>query len=139
MGSPARFERATDDTAAVCGFTLTFPHRIAILQALEALGAMTCEKCNREFAADQNQGYPGHCDPPSSLIAYAVLFALVAAVFGACGIFFWRTFMFTIGGAFLAGTLVSLAYIPEARRVCERHDGGVCPACGHRNKVRWDS
>ena len=100
---------------------------------------MTCEKCNARFPADQNQGYPGHCDPPSSLIVYAVLFTLVAVVFGVIGIFFLRTFMFLIGAAFLGGALISLTHIPEARRVCERHNGGVCPSCGHRNKVRWNS
>jgi len=100
---------------------------------------MTCEKCQTEFPADQNQGYPGHCDPPSSLIAYAVLFASVAGVLGVIGIFFLRTFMLVAGGALLIGALVSLANIPESQRVCERHDGGVCPSCKHRNKIRWNS
>jgi hypothetical protein len=100
---------------------------------------MTCEKCHAKFEADQNQGYPGHCDPPSSLIAYAVLFTLVAAVFGLIGIFVFRMFMFVLGGAFIVGALMSLANIPEARRVCEQHDGGVCPSCGHRNEIRWNS
>lgn len=103
------------------------------------LGVMTCEKCQAKFAADRNQGYPGHCDPPSALIAYAVLFTLVAAMFGLLGIFFLRLFMFVMGGAFLGGALMSLAGIPEARDVCERTDGGVCPSCGHRNKVKWNS
>src|SRR5690348_12615158 len=100
---------------------------------------MTCEKCNTKFEADQNQGYPGHCDPPSSLIAYAILFTLVAVVFGVIGTFFLRTLCFIIGGAFLGGAVISLANIPEARRVCEQHDGGVCPSCKHRNKIRWNS
>jgi len=100
---------------------------------------MTCEKCHTKFPADQNQGYPGHCDPPSSLIAYAVLFTLVAAVFGLIGIFVFRMVMFVLAGAFLVGALMSLANIPEAREVCERHDGGVCPSCKHRNKIRWNS
>lgn len=84
---------------------------------------MTCEKCLANFPADQNQGYPGHCDPPSALIAYAVFFAIVAAVFGVMGIFFLRTVMLAVGGAFLVGALVSLGSIPEAQRVCERSDG----------------
>jgi len=100
---------------------------------------MTCEKCHTKFPADQNQGYPGHCDPPSSLITYAVLFTVVAAVFGLIGIFIVRMFMFVLGCAFLAGALMSLFNIPEARRVCEQHAGGVCPSCKHRNKVRWNS
>jgi len=100
---------------------------------------MTCEKCHTKFPADQNQGYPGHCDPPSSLIAYAVLFAAVAAVFAVIGIFWFRKILFVAGGVFLFGALLSLTHIPEARRVCERHDGGLCPSCGHRNKVRWNS
>lgn len=100
---------------------------------------MTCEKCHAKFAVDRNQGYPGHCDPPSALIAYAFVCALVAAVFGVLGVFFFRLFMFVLSGAFFVGALLSLLGIPEARDVCEQTGGGVCPSCGYRNKVRWNS
>ncbi len=89
--------------------------------------------------ADHNQGYPGHCDPRSSLFAYAIIFTIVAVVLGGIGIFVFRLFMFVIGGAFLAGALISLSNIPEARRVCEQSDGGVCPSCGYKNEVKWYS
>jgi len=95
---------------------------------------MKCEKCQAEFMADQNQGYPGHYDPPSSLIAYAVFFTLVAALFGVIGIFVLQTVMFAIVAAFLAGVLLSLWNIPEARSVCEQTGGGICPSCGHKTK-----
>jgi len=90
--------------------------------------------------ADYQQGYPGHCDPPSSLIAYAVLFVVVATVCGIVGIFVFRSVMLLIiGCAFVGGALLSLFHIPEARRVCEQSGGGVCPSCGHKNEVRWTS
>ena len=100
---------------------------------------MTCVKCQTRFPADQNQGYPGHCDPPSSLIAYSVLFTLAAALFGVIGIFVVRTVMFALSVGFVAGALMSLGNIPEARRVCEQHGGGICPSCGHKNEVKWYS
>jgi hypothetical protein len=100
---------------------------------------MTCEKCHARFIADQNQGYPGHCDPPSSLIAYAVLFVIVAAVLGIIGVFVLRTIMFAVAAAFVMGALLSLSNIPEARRVCEQNNGGICPSCGHHNEVKWYS
>ncbi len=58
---------------------------------------ITCEKCQKKFLANYQQGYPGHCDPPSSLIAYAVLFTVIAIVCGIAGIFVIRTVMFLIG------------------------------------------
>ncbi len=100
---------------------------------------VTCEKCQKKFMADYQQGYPGHCDPPSSLIAYAVLFAILAVVCGIIGIFVFRTIMFAIGCAFVGGALLSLFNIAEARRVCEQSGGGVCPSCGHKNEIRWNS
>jgi len=100
---------------------------------------ITCGKCQKKFMADYQQGYPGHCDPPSSLIAYAVLFTVVAVVCGTIGIFVFRAVMFVSGCAFIAGALLSLLNIPEARRVCEQSGGGVCPACGHKNEVKWNS
>src|SRR5690242_4563697 len=98
---------------------------------------MKCRNCRTIFAADQNQGYPRHCDPPSSLIAYAILFVMAAVAFSALGVFVLRPYMLAIGAAFLSGALMSLTGIPEARRVCEQHDGGVCPSCKHRNRVNW--
>jgi len=100
---------------------------------------ITCEKCQKKFMADYQQGYPGHCDPPSSLIAYAVLFTVAAVVCGIVGIFIFRTVMFVLGCASIAGALLSLLNIPEARRVCEQSGGGVCPSCGHKNEVKWNS
>lgn len=100
---------------------------------------MTCEKCNHRFPADQNQGWPGHCDPPSKLIAYAKWFTLIAVICGALGLYFRIKFMVVFGWLFLVGAGYSLMHISEARDVCERHDGGVCPSCGHRNKVTWTS
>jgi asparagine N-glycosylation enzyme membrane subunit Stt3 len=89
--------------------------------------------------ADYQQGYPGHCDPPSSLITYAILFISVAIVFGIIGLFVFRAVMLPIGFLFIYGALLSLSGIPEARRVCERSGGGICPACGHENPVKWNS
>src|SRR5688572_8756240 len=100
---------------------------------------ITCGKCQKKFMADYQQGYPGHCDPPSSLMTYAVLFTVVAMVCGVVGIFIFRAVMFVLGGGFIVGALMSLLNISEARRVCEQSGGGVCPSCGHKNEVRWNS
>ncbi len=100
---------------------------------------ITCNNCQKKFMADHQQGYPGHCDPPSSLITYAVMFTIVALVCGVIGIFVFRAVMLVIACALVAGALLSLLNIPEARRLCEQSGGGACPSCGHKNEVRWNS
>jgi hypothetical protein len=55
------------------------------------------------------------------------------------GIFIFRPVMFVLGGAFAVGALLSLSQIPEARRVCQQSGGGICPFCGHKNEVKWNS
>jgi hypothetical protein len=35
--------------------------------------------------------------------------------------------------------LLSVSGIPQARRTCEHAGGGICPACGHKNEVKWYS
>ena len=100
---------------------------------------ITCEKCQHEFMADYQQGYPGHCDPPSSLISYAVLFLVIAGLLGVVGYWIRSPVLFAVLGAFVAGAFDSLTSIPEARRVCESSGGGVCPSCGHKNQVKWTS
>jgi hypothetical protein len=100
---------------------------------------VTCEKCRSQFMADRNIPYPGHCDPPGSLLVYAALFGIVAAVCGTVGIFVFRNVMLVIAAAFIVGAVVSLSMMPEARRVCQQSGGGTCPTCGHENKVTWYS
>jgi hypothetical protein len=100
---------------------------------------ITCERCRSQFTADRNIGYPGHCDPPGSLLVYSVMFGIVAAVCGTVGIFVLRGVMLPLAAAFLVGALASLSKISEARRVCEQSGGGSCPSCGHVNKVTWSS
>jgi hypothetical protein len=89
--------------------------------------------------ADYQQSYPGHCDPPSALVAYAILFTLVAVLCGVIGVFVFRAAMFSFAGAFMVGALLSLTGIPEARRVCEQSGGGICPSCSYKNEVAWNS
>ena len=89
--------------------------------------------------ADQNQGYPGHCDPPGSLVANSVVFAVLAALLVAIGVFVLRTVMFAFAIAFVCGSFLSLSGIRESIRVCKRHGGGICPSCGDENEVRWYS
>jgi hypothetical protein len=89
--------------------------------------------------ADHTQGYPGHVDPPGSLVTYAGLFAIVSIGCFLLGQFYFRAAMFLLGLAFIAGALMSLMFVPRARRFCEQHGGGVCPSCGHKNQVRWNS
>jgi len=100
---------------------------------------ITCEKCRAEFMADRYIGYPGHCDPPNSLLAYAILFGVAAVIFGIISIFAARMIMVGCAAAFLAGALLSLLHIPEARRLCDESGGGICPSCGHKNEVKWYS
>jgi hypothetical protein len=104
---------------------------------------ITCEKCQTEFSAHGVQGYPGGTDPPGSHIVYAVFFAVAGIICGVVGIFLrillLRTTMFALAVALIAGALLSLSAIPEARRICERAGGGICPACGHKNEVKWYS
>jgi hypothetical protein len=100
---------------------------------------ITCDKCKTQFRADYTQGYPGHCDPPTSLLAYSILFLVVGLICIGIGIFILRLVMFSVALAFAGGALMSLTSIPEARRVCERSGGGVCPACGTQSPVTWRS
>lgn len=100
---------------------------------------ITCEKCRTEFMADYTQPYPGHTDPPGAHIAYAIIFGLIGTVSVCTGIFVFRTLLFAIGFSCLIGALMSFFRISEARAVCERTGGGVCPCCGHQNPVRWYS
>ncbi len=100
---------------------------------------ITCEKCKAEFRADHNQGYPGHVDSPGEHVAYAVLFSIVGLLLLGIGIFALRRIMFTLGFSCLAGALFSLAAVPGARKHCEAAGGGVCPSCGQKNEVKWNS
>jgi hypothetical protein len=88
---------------------------------------------------DRNIGYPGHCDPPGSLMVYSAVFGIVAALCGTVALFMFRNVMLVLAAAFLVGALLSLSKISESRRVCERSGGGTCPSCGHENKVAWRS
>jgi hypothetical protein len=112
---------------------------VVVRPLLSIAHMITCEACKKTFMADYQQGWPGHCDPPSSLISYAVSFAAIAIVCGIVGVYVFRTAMLVLACAFSAGTLLSLFNIPEARRVCEQSGGGVCPSCGHKNQVKWNS
>jgi hypothetical protein len=47
--------------------------------------------------------------------------------------------MLVLAFAFIAGSLISLSGIPESISACERTGGGVCPSCGHKNKIMWYS
>ena len=98
-----------------------------------------CEKCRSQFSADRNVGYPGHCDPPGSLLLYATVFGIVAALWGCVAVFMFRNVMLALAAAFLWGALTSLTSISESRRVCEQSGGGNCPVCGHENKITWRS
>ena len=89
--------------------------------------------------ADHCQGYPGHCNPPASLLAYAGLFMVAASMCAVVGLFAIRRVMFTIAVALMVGAAMSLGGIPESRRVCERSGGGICPSCGQKNEVKWYS
>jgi hypothetical protein len=100
---------------------------------------ITCEKCRSQFTADRNVGYPGHCDPPGSLLVYAAVFGIVAVLCGSVALFMFRNVMLALAAAFLFGALASLGRIPESCRVCEQSGGGNCPACGHENKITWRS
>lgn len=100
---------------------------------------ITCSKCRRAYEADYASGYPGHVDAPGSYVAKAILFGLIAAVCGVTAIFVFHRPLGAMALAFLIGALISLAYIPEALRECEHNGGAVCPSCGHRNEVKWNS
>lgn len=100
---------------------------------------ITCEKCRAEFRADRNIGYPGHCDPPGSLVAYAALFLIAAGICFCVSLFALRSVMLALTGALVFGAIFSLVHIPEALRVCEQSCGGECPSCGHMNKITWYS
>jgi hypothetical protein len=100
---------------------------------------ITCKKCRTTFRADDRQGYPGHCDPPGSLIAHAILFMVAAIVCGGASVFVFRLPLAIAALAFMVGALLSLNGIPESRRVCERCGGGICPSCGEKNTVEWYS
>ena len=100
---------------------------------------ITCENCRTEFSAHGTQAYPGGTDPPASHIVYAVLFGAAGIVCLVVALFVFRTAMLALGIAAIVGALFSLSAIPEARRVCEQAGGGVCPSCGHRNEVKWNS
>ena len=89
--------------------------------------------------ADRNIGYPGHCDPPGSLLTYAAVFGIVAVLCAAAALFMFRNVMLALAAAFLYGALASFSKIPESQRVCEQSGGGNCPVCGHGNKVTWRS
>jgi hypothetical protein len=98
-----------------------------------------CEKCDAQFMADRNIGYPGHCDPPGSLLVYAALFGIAAGVCGTIGVFALRSVMLVLAAAFAIGAALSISKMPESRRVCQQSGGGICPTCGHENEVTWYS
>lgn len=100
---------------------------------------ITCAKCQESFEGDYRIGYPGHVDSPGSYLHKAGFCGLVAAGFGIAGLFLFRHVLFTLAAAFLIGAMMSLIYLPQARAGCEKSGGGVCPACGHQNEVRWNS
>lgn len=100
---------------------------------------ITCQQCQTRFHADYQQGYPGHCDPPSALLTYAVLLSAAAGVVGLISLFALRTVMLTLAGSLLAGAVLSLSHIGECRRVWEETGGGICPKCNHKNDVKWYS
>jgi hypothetical protein len=104
------------------------------------LSAMiTCERCQTEFTAHGVQGYPGGTDPPASHITYALVFGIAGVTCLTVALFAFRTVMLALGIAGIVGALFSLSAIPEAREICDRAGGGVCPSCGHRNEVKWYS
>jgi hypothetical protein len=98
-----------------------------------------CEKCGSQCRADRNIGYPGHCDPPGSLLVYAALFGIGAAICGTVGIFAVRSVMLVLAAAFAAGAVLSISKMTESRRVCQQSGGGACPTCGHENEITWYS
>ena len=100
---------------------------------------ITCANCQAEYEADYASGYPGHVDAPGSYAAKAILCGYIAIGCGVAAIFVFRRVLSVVGVAFVAGALISLAYIPQARRHCEQNGGAVCPTCGHKNEVKWNS
>jgi hypothetical protein len=100
---------------------------------------ITCTECQKEFEADYAIGYPGHIDAPGSYIAKAVLCGYIAIGCGIASFFIFHEVFRVVALAFVVGSLISLVYIPQARIHCERSGGGVCSACGHKNKVKWNA
>ncbi len=100
---------------------------------------IACAKCRTEFEADYAIGYPGHVDAPGSYLAKAILCGYVAVGCGAASFLIFQQVLRAVALAFVLGGIISLAYIPQARSHCERSGGGVCPSCGHKNEVKWNS
>lgn len=100
---------------------------------------IVCEKCHTEFQADHTQGYPGHVDPPGSLLRYCVIFLSIGLVSFIAGLFARSIILAILGFACVGGSVVALMDVPQARRECERMGGGTCPQCGHKNEVKWNS